>query len=390
MTDARALERRLLGLVRAVNRLLVAETREDEVFPKVCQAIVKEAGFPSAWVGYRDQTGHGRVVVMGQAGPTVGCDRHVSPAADSAAGRALSGGKAAFGPPAATMAGRELALPFALTDGASGILVIAFPAGAQPAPDAVSLLEGLTALVARSITDRKAEMELHHAQRVSGIFLRKFETSLLAAVQAMATALEKRDPYTAGHQRRVAALSTAIGRGIGLSPHRLQGLHIGSLIHDIGKIQVPIEILARPGRLREEEMNLLRVHPAAGWEIVHDIDFSWPIGSMILQHHERLDGSGYPNRLVGDDIILEARIIAVADVVEAMAAHRPYRPALGIEAAIEEIRLGRGVRYDAAVVDVCRDLFQRRSAPSLFGEEPSPPPSGGDDVVEAGHRPAKD
>jgi len=390
MTHPRTLEGRLLDLVRAVNLLLVAETREDGVFPKVCQAIVEEGGFPSAWVGYRHGAGQGRVVVVGRAGAAVGCDRHATPAADSAAGRALSGGKAAFGPPAATMAGWELALPFALTDGASGILVIAFPAGAQPAPDAVSLLEGLTALVARSITDRKAEMELSHAQRVSGLFLRKFETSLLAAVQAMATALEKRDPYTAGHQRRVAALSTAIGQGIGLSSHRLQGLHIGALIHDIGKIQVPIEILARPGRLREEEMNLLRVHPVAGWEIIRDIEFSWPIGSMILQHHERLDGSGYPHGLAGDDIIMEARIIAVADVVEAMAAHRPYRPALGIEAAIGEILSGRGVRYDAAVVDVCRDLFQRRSPPSLFGDEPAPPTSGGDHVAEAGHCPAED
>ncbi|WP_316976965.1 HD-GYP domain-containing protein [Shumkonia mesophila] len=361
----------MLGLVRQINNLLIAGGQESELLPQICQAIVHEAGFEFAWVGYRDGIDDCRVVVMGQAGHPVPPVRHTLAASEGAAERALSTGKTALGPSNGKMAGGQLALPFSLDDGASGILVIGFAAHASPAPDTISLLEGLAALAARSIANRKAEMELHHAQRISGVFLRKFETSLLAAVQAMAAALEKRDPYTAGHQRRVAALSIAIGREIGLSRHRLQGLHIGSLIHDIGKIQVPVEILAKPGRLRPEEMNLIRIHPAAGQEMVQGIDFSWPIGSMIVQHHERLDGSGYPNGLAGDDIILEARIIAVADVVEAIAAHRPYRPALGVAAALEEIRAGRGRGYDAAVVDACCALFARLGAKLLFGEEPA-------------------
>jgi HD-GYP domain-containing protein (c-di-GMP phosphodiesterase class II) len=383
-------ERRLLVLVREVNRLLVGETPEEELFPQVCQVIVREAGLRSAWVGYRDRIdGHG-ITVTGRAGPMAPQARHIAPAAESAAGRALTEGKTTLGPSSQETTGEDLVLPFVLTDGASGVLVVTFPADASPAPDTISLLEGLTALVARSITDRKAEVDLRHAQRVSGVFLRKFETSLLSAVQAMAAALEKRDPYTAGHQRRVAILSMAIGRHIGLSGHRLQGLHIGALIHDVGKIQVPIEILAKPGRLREEELNLIRIHPTTGWEMVRDIDFSWPIGTMILQHHERQDGSGYPSGLAGDDIILEARIIAVADVLEAMAAHRPYRAALGIEAAIEEIRSGRGRLYDPAVVDACHEVFARRGAESLFVEETSAPPSADDDGAKPGRRLSKD
>lgn len=388
MPEILTLETRLLGLVRQINRLLIDERREGELFPKVCQAIVEQAGFVFAWVGYRDRLDDCRMVVMGQAGQMAPHDRHIFPPPGGAAERALTGGRTAWN---GETTGGELALPLSPGNGTTGVVVIGFAAEVQPTPDTVSLLEGLTALMVHTITDRKAEVELRHAQRVSGVFLRKFESSLLATVQAMATALEKRDPYTAGHQRRVAALSMAIGREIGLPRHRLQGLHIGALIHDIGKIQVPAEILAKPGFLRLEEMNLIRIHPTIGLEMVQDIGFPWPVGSMIVQHHERLDGSGYPDGLSGDDIILESRIIAVADVVEAMAAHRPYRPALGIETALDEIRAHRGQYYDAAAVDLCCELFAHHGEKILFEGESDTPSPVDDPVTETGdHSPGAD
>ncbi|HZX30668.1 MAG TPA: HD domain-containing phosphohydrolase, partial [Rhodocyclaceae bacterium] len=150
-------------------------------------------------------------------------------------------------------------------------------------------------------------------------------------VQAIALTIEKRDPYTAGHEARVAQLATAIGRHINLPPDRLEGLRLGAMIHDIGKIWLPAEILSRPGKLTETEFALVKTHSRVGWDIVRDIDFPWPVADMVHQHHERPDGSGYPLGLEDGQIILESRILAVADVVEAMASHRPYRPALGID-----------------------------------------------------------
>ena len=170
---------------------------------------------------------------------------------------------------------------------------------------------------------------------------------------AMSQVVETRDPYTAGHERRVAELATAIGQEMGVDGAELDGLRLGSLIHDIGKISVPAEILAKPGRLSPVEFNLIKQHAQAGYEILSVIDFGRPVAEMVLQHHERLDGSGYPNGLSAGDLLLETRILAVADVVEAMSSHRPYRAALGTEAALAEIRDGAGTRYDADVAAAC-------------------------------------
>jgi putative nucleotidyltransferase with HDIG domain len=189
-------------------------------------------------------------------------------------------------------------------------------------------------------------------------------------IAAIAMTIEKRDPYTAGHQVRVAHLAVAIARKLGLEPERIEGLRLGATIHDIGKIYLPAEILSRPGRLSETELALVRTHAEVGLEIIRDVEFPWPIGMMIHQHHERCDGSGYPCGLAGDEILLEARILCVADVVEAMAAHRPYRAALGIGKALTEIRTGRGTLYDAPVVDACLALFEEdhyQLPPSLAG-----------------------
>ncbi len=198
---------------------------------------------------------------------------------------------------------------------------------------------------------RKNEEELKNT-------LTKLRRSLEATIQALALTAEARDPYTAGHQRRVADLSRAIAQKMNLSQDVVDGVRMAGSIHDLGKIYVPSEILNKPGKIRENEFELVKSHPDVGYEILQTINFPWPVADIELQHHERMDGSGYPKGLKGEEILLEARIVAVADVVESMSSHRPYRPALGIEKALEEIRAGRGTLFDASVVDACLSIFE--------------------------------
>lgn len=184
--------------------------------------------------------------------------------------------------------------------------------------------------------------------------LKRSQNSIIRSVGAIT---EMRDPYTAGHQERVAALATAIASEMRLNQDRIDGLRVAAELHDIGKMSIPAEILSKPAKLTEVEFSLVREHSQTGYEILKDIDFPWPIAEIVLQHHERVDGSGYPRGLAGNQICLEAKILAVADTVEAMASHRPYRPALGIDAALQEIREQEGKLYDAEVVAMCVQLF---------------------------------
>lgn len=179
-------------------------------------------------------------------------------------------------------------------------------------------------------------------------------------IEVLATAAETRDPYTAGHQRNVSALSAAIALELGLDGESVNAIRMAGLVHDIGKINVPAEILSKPGALGEVEFALIRTHPEIGYEIMKNIELPWRLADMIRQHHERADGSGYPAGMKGDEILLEARIIAVADVVEAMSSHRPYRASLGIGSALAEIEKNRGSRYDPDVVDACLKLFREK------------------------------
>jgi HD-GYP domain-containing protein (c-di-GMP phosphodiesterase class II) len=188
--------------------------------------------------------------------------------------------------------------------------------------------------------------------------LQRLERAMEDTVQAIASTLEMRDAYTAGHQRRVAVISQAIAKEMGLSDDRIHGLRLATIVHDLGKINIPAEILNRPGKLSAIEFAFIKTHPQVGYDILKPVEFPWPIADIVLQHHERLDGSGYPNGLKGDAILLEARILAVADVVESMTSHRPYRPALGLDVALAEIQEGSGKLYDPVVVEACVKLVR--------------------------------
>ncbi|UCD05069.1 MAG: HD domain-containing protein [candidate division WOR-3 bacterium] len=218
----------------------------------------------------------------------------------------------------------------------------------------MEILEFVSAQVAAVIERKRVEEEINlNFER-----LKKTSTSIIFT---MAKILELRDPYTAGHQQRVARLACAIAREMGLNEEEVDGIFMAALVHDIGKIYVPAEILNRPAKLNDTEMDLVKTHPSIGYDIVKEIDFEQPVDRIVVQHHERIDGSGYPDGINGSDIILQARILAVADVVEAMASHRPYRPALSMDETLDEIDRYRDVLYDGHVVDACLKIFKDSS-----------------------------
>jgi len=188
----------------------------------------------------------------------------------------------------------------------------------------------------------------------------QLRAALGAAVQTIAATVETRDPYKAGHQRRVADLTRAIANEMNLSSDQIEGVRMAAVIHDLGKISVPAEILNKPTKMSDMELSIIKTHARSGYDILKNVDFPWPVARMVLEHHERINGSGYPNGLRGDQTLLESRILSVADVLEAMASHRSYRPGVSIEAALEELEKNRGILYDVNVVNACLSLFRVR------------------------------
>jgi len=206
----------------------------------------------------------------------------------------------------------------------------------------------------RNITDRKqAEERLKET-------LDRLRKAFGTTIQVMVSAVEMRDPYTSGHQKKSADIARAIAMEMGLPQDKVDGIRMAGIIHDIGKLSIPTEILSKPTKLTEIEFSLIKEHARSGYEMLKDVESPWPLAEIVYQHHERMNGSGYPRNLKGDEIFMESRILAVADVVEAMASHRPYRPTLGIEAALEEIEKNRGILYDATVADACLKLFREK------------------------------
>lgn len=363
---------RFLRTLSRCNETLVHAGDEPGLLQDMCRVVVEVGEFALAWVGYFERDGLIRPVAkFGRDTQAYFGEIEIDCRDDGTACRptvrAARSGAIQVVPEVAQadcQSWREralacgyrsaIALPLRAGGEVIGTLnIYASEAGAFGAEE-VSLLSELAGDLGFGIAMLRVR-----AAREEGT--RKLERALEDTIQAIATTIEARDPYTAGHQKRVAQLAAAIAREMGLPENRINGVLRGAEIHDIGKIYIPSEILSRPGRLAAAEFSLIKIHPQVGYDIVKEIEFPWPVAQMILQHHERLDGSGYPNGLgAGDDIILEARILAVADVVDAMVSHRPYRPALGVAAALEEIRRHRSILYDTDVVDTCLRLFEEK------------------------------
>lgn len=361
---------RALTTLSAVNRELVHASEEVSLMQAICKAIVAQGGYRMAWVGYARDDADKDVEVVADAKVPKALMKVLRPGwgedarGSGPTGRAVRSGKTQLSrdlgnepdrawKDALRQAGcrSSVALPLKLRSGRVFGVMHVYSGDLDAFTDQeVVLLEEMAGDLAFGIDVMRMRLERDEA-------LKRNEQSLEDTIGAISKAAEARDPYNAGHQRRVADLTVVIGRRMGLGEDALQGLHVAATIHDIGKLQIPAEILNRPSRLDEMEMKLVREHVRVGYGILKDIRFPWPVAEVAYQHHERLDGSGYPQGLKGDEICLEARIVAVADVVEAMNSHRPYRPSLGLEAALAEIREHRGSLYDADVVDACLAVF---------------------------------
>ncbi len=247
----------------------------------------------------------------------------------------------------------ELMVPLKADGHLAGMLLLSGKASDEPySKEERRLLETVSPDVAINIDNANLyeNMKQKHSE---------LQKAMDGVIHAISLVVETRDPYTAGHQRRVAELARAIGKEMGLSDWQVMGIHVAGLLHDVGKVAVPSEILSKPGKITDTEFSIIKNHCKVGYEILQRIEFPWPVTKAVLQHHERLDGSGYPEGLSGEDIVLEARILGVADVVEAMSSHRPYRPAIGLDSALEEISGASGILYDPEVVDACLSLLKK-------------------------------
>ena len=256
---------------------------------------------------------------------------------------------------------KGLDLPFIIVSGCIGeeTAVAAMKAGAHDYIMKDNLTR-LPAAIERELGEAEVRRQRKEAEEEAIITLVQLRKSLEDTVYALASAVEQRDPYTSGHQRMVARLACAIAGEMGLPQEQIHGLRLAGIVHDIGKISVPAEILSKPTRLAELEFSIIKTHTRIGYDILKGIEFPWPVAKIVFQHHERLDGSGYPQGISGEDILLEARILGVADVIGAMASHRPYRPSLGIDKALEEISQESGSVYDPRAVDACVKLFTEK------------------------------
>jgi GAF domain-containing protein len=375
---------RALRTLAEATLVLVGATDETTLLRRMCETITDTGGYLLAWVGLRLDDADRTVLPVAAAGAVGYVDEiRVSWAADSPQGQGPTGRAVREGriqvpddsltspdfAPWRAAARRwgfrtSCALPLRAHGDVIGALCIYADEPDAFEPEAVALLEKLAAALSYGVE------RLRDGQRLA--------RSLDATLVALASLTEKRDPYTAGHQSRVAELADSIARTMGVPAHDRRGLRIAADLHDIGKVVVPSEILTRPTLLGPEEMALVRLHPQAGHDVIAAIDFPWPVATMVVQHHERMDGSGYPRGLTGDQILPGARVLAVADTVEAMTNHRPYRPGLGLDQALEAVHAGAGTLYDPEVVEACLTLLAEGAfrfspgAPDLWVLEAAP------------------
>ncbi len=380
VTELKVAERELRAVNRALltrsscNLALVRAANEIALMEQICHVLVEVGGYRFAWVGFARHDEERTVQPMVHYGYEKDCLDGIQLSwADTDQGRSPWGSAIRSGTPQIYQysAGDSTMTPWhdeLLKRGYRSVLALPLrhkieKLGALTIyasdPDAfhaeeVKLITELADDLSYGITALRTNV----AQEES---VGRLQESMESTIKAVANMVEMRDPYTTGHQQRVAGLAVAIGRAMGLPEQKVYGLQLAGIVHDLGKVHVPAEILSKPGKLTKIEYEMIKSHAESGYEILKSVDFLWPIAQTVLQHHERIDGSGYPAGLKGDKILLEAKIIAVADVVEAISSHRPYRPALGIEAALKELRANRGKFYDPAVADVCLKLFSENT-----------------------------
>ncbi len=367
---------RTLKTLSGGNEVLVRATDEAQLLHAMCRVIVERGGYLMAWIGIPRDDAAKTVTPVAHAGAdggylqstriTWGDDAYGS----GATGRAIKTGKTQVNTNFTTdesmapwrSAALEhgfvssVAIPLKDESGVSAVLTIDAAEADAFGSEELALLEELTHDLAYGIKALRDRADREVAER-------RWQEGLEAVVSAIASTVEIRDVYTAGHQQRVAELAVAMAREMRLPEDQVHGLHLAGIIHDVGKISVPFEILNKPGKLSKAEFELIQGHVQSGYDVIKGIKFPWPIAQIVLQHHERLDGSGYPNGAKGDEVLVESKILAVADVVDAMMSHRPYRPALGPEAAVAEIQKGRGQIYDAATVDACVRVMAQKTRP---------------------------
>lgn len=372
---------RALKTLSACNTTLIHADNETRLLNDICRVIVETGGYPMAWIGYVEHDAATSVRPVAYVGVEGGYLKSLEMTwADTERGRDPTGTTIRSGTSQVAhnmqtdphfALWREAALKGGYTSGLSlplkeedgevfGVLNIYAAEPEAFDSEEKKLLQELVSDLAFGILTVRMRSERDRLQEEHLKSGGKLKAALTGTIRAIALTVEKRDPYTAGHQQKVAELCVVIGRELGLDENRIEGLRLGATIHDIGKVYIPTEILNRPGKLTHPEFEMIKTHPQVGYDIIKDVKFPWPVANMILQHHERLDGSGYPQGLKGDEILLESRILAVADVVEAMSSHRPYRPSVGLEPALEEITRHRGALYDSAVVDACLRLFKEK------------------------------
>lgn len=378
----RELEKRswaLSALSEAAATLARADST-DLLVQEVCAAIAAQGPYVLAWVGKAEDDENKTVRVIGAYGSAIDYVNEITiswsefqPSGLGPGGTCIRSGVSSVVSDSevdegftvwrtrARQFGIRSAVGCPIPDGANhpyGVLLVYSKVPNAFGPSEVQLFESLAQEIGfglRSIErQHKLDDQIHEKELVQA----RLADSLRATIEAMSKTMEWRDPYTAGHQRRVATISMALAKKLGWDEIRIQSLYMAAMVHDIGKVAVPSEILTKPTRLTSLEMQMVQGHVDSGYQILKDIPFPWPIADMVRQHHERLDGSGYPNGLKGDQICPEARVLAVADTIEAMATHRPGR---GLAAAMEEVRAESGTKLDAKVVDAAFELLNSGS-----------------------------
>ncbi len=342
---------RALRTLSAGNQAVVHAVDVDGLLEAMCQAMIEIGGYRAAWVALDDGSIHQRggssevppekcsallEQAMEVAGPTLLIPKDWQPQQPLCA------------------CGAHAALLQTIYDNGQSLgrlLVFAEAVDSFSQARDIELLREMAGDLGYGIVTLRTR-EAHRKSRL------QLERSFGQTIEALAATIEVRDPYTAGHQQRTTTIAEAIGKRMGLDEDRLKGLYIAGTVHDIGKISVPASILSKPGKLSDVEFAIIQRHPQTGYEILKGIEFPWPVADIVHQHHERQDGSGYPNGLLGEAILLEARILAVADMLEAISSHRPYRPALGIEFAVDELKKQSGSKLDSEVVAICVQLVE--------------------------------